>query len=306
MEFLDIKEVGTFCGRKKNLTNIIDIATIQSIYNKGNIKDIVKNYGMVIIDECQHISATTYEQTLNKITAKYVYGLSATPYKQDGKTKIIKMQCGEIRNKINLKKFNQSLNLTMKVLINNINLNNPNPNIIDYSINEIYNLICKDNIRNNTILNDIKIEYEKGKNILVLTERLEHLEYLQNSILNITENLIIYRGNMKLKDIKKYDEINNTKENKIVLATSKCIGEGYDDPSLEVLFLTMPISAPHSVLQYAGRLHRKHNIKSEIKIYDYVDESFLITRNMLNRRKKSYKKMGYEIIENNLEQLTII
>ena len=115
---------------------------------------------------------------------------------------------------------------------------------------------------------------------------------------------------MKSKDIKKYEEINkiinNTKENKIILATSKCIGEGYDDSSLEVLFLTMPISANHRVLQYAGRLHRKNNIKSEIKIYDYVDENFQITRNMLNKRKKSYKKMGYEIIENNLEQLTII
>ena len=310
MEFLDIKEVGTFCGRKKNLTNIIDIATIQSIYNKGNIKDIVKNYGMVIIDECQHTSASTYEQTLNKVNARYVYGLSATPYKEDGKTKIIKMQCGEIRNKINLRKFNQSLNLTMKVLIKNINLNNPNPNIIDYSLNEIYNIICKDNIRNNTILNDIKIEYEKGKNILVLTERIEHLEYLQNSLLNITKNLIVYRGNMNSKEIKKYEEIiktiNNTKENKIVLATSKCIGEGYDDSSLEILFLTMPISANHRVLQYAGRLHRRNDIKSEIKIYDYVDENFLITRNMLRKRKKSYKKMGYEIMENNLEQLTII
>ena len=309
-EFLDIKEVGNLGGGKKNLTNIIDVATIQSIYNKGNIRDIVKNYGMVIIDECQHTSATTYEQTLNTINAKYVYGLSATPYKEDGTTKIIKMQCGDIRNKINLKEFNSNLNLTMKVYIKNVNLNNPQPNITDYSFNEIYNLICKDTIRNNIIINDIKTEYEKGKNILVLTERIEHLEYLQNKLLNITNNLIIYRGQMKSKEIKKYEEINNqinnTKQNKIILATSKCIGEGYDDPSLEILFLTMPISASNRVVQYAGRLHRSNNIKTEIKIYDYVDENFQKTRNMLNKRKKSYKKMGYEIIENNLEQLTII
>ena len=306
-EFLNIKEVGNLGGGKKNLTNIIDVATIQSIYNKGNIRDIVKNYGMVIIDECQHTSATTCEQTLNNINAKYVYGLSATPYKEDGKTKIIKMQCGEIRNKINLKEFNYSLNLTMKVYIKNINLNNPKPNITDYSFNEISNLICKDTIRNNIIINDIKKEFEQGKNILVLTERIEHLEYLQNKLQNITNNLIIHHGQMKAKDIKKYEEINNKiKENKIILATSKCIGEGYDDPSLEILFLTMPISASNRVLQYAGRLHRKNNIKTEIKIYDYVDENFLKTRNMLNKRKKTYKKMGYEIIENNLEQLTIV
>ncbi len=304
-EFLKINEVGQVGDGKNTLTNIIDVASIKTIYNEGKFNDVVKNYGMIIIDECHHSSAYTYEAALNKVNAKYVYGVSATPEKENGHTPIIKMQCGDIRYKVNMKEYNKKLNLGMKVYSRNVHLNYVNKNVNDYKINEIYDLITKDDIRNEQVIKDVESEFKKGKNILVLTERLEHLEYLCEKLSNITNNIIVYRGGLGKKVLKKYDELNTNikenNENKIIVATSSCIGEGFDDSSLEVLFLTMPISSINRIVQYTGRLHRKNKNKKEIIVYDYVDDNFSMIRNMFLRRKKAYEKVGYEIVENNCQ-----
>lgn len=307
--FLNINDVGQIGGGKNKVTNRVDIASIKTIYNNGKFNDIVKNYGMIIIDECHHSSAYTYESALNTVNAKYVYGVSATPEKENGHTPIINMQCGNIRYKVDLKEFNKNLNLSMKVYPKKLHLNFVDKNIIDYSLNEIYSFISKDVIRNSIVIKDIEKEFNEGKNILVLTERIEHLEYLNERLSKLTKNIFIYRGGLGKKVLKKYDELNSNlthnKENKIIIATSSCIGEGFDDSSLEVLFLTMPISGINRIIQYTGRLHRTNQNKKEIIVYDYIDDNFLQTRNMFLKRKKTYEKMGYEIIDKTTMQLTI-
>ena len=304
-EFLDIEKVGQIGDNKNTLTNKIDVASIKTIYNDGKFNDIVKNYGMIIIDECHHSSAYTYEAALNMMNAKYVYGVSATVEKENGHTPIIKMQCGDIRYKVDMKEYNKKLNLSMKVYSKSVHLNFVNKNIIDYKINEIYDLISKDVIRNEIVIKDVQKEFENGKNVLVLTERIDHLKYLYEKLSKITNNIIIYRGGLGKKILKKYDELNlnikENNENKIIIATSSCIGEGFDDSTLEVLFLTMPISGVNRIIQYTGRLHRKNKNKKEIIVYDYVDDNFSMIRNMFLKRKKAYEKVGYEIIENNYQ-----
>ena len=300
-QFLDIEEVGQIGGGKNKVTNKIDVASIKSIWNNGKFNEVVKNYGMVIIDECHHLAAFTYESAVNTINSKYVYGVTATPDRENGHTPIIKMQCGDIRYEVDVKKFNKNLEIPMKVYVKNNYLTNVDKNISDYSFNEINNLIVKDKIRNERIINDIKQEYKNGKNILVLTERIEHLEYFYKQLLELTENIFIYKGGLGKKVLKKYDELNqNIKEkktNKIIVATGSYIGEGFDDSSLDVLFLTMPISGITKVTQYTGRLHRKNKDKSEIIVYDYVDNNFRQTRNMFEKRLKTYEKLGYTIIK---------
>lgn len=298
-EFLDIDEIGQIGGGKNKVTNKIDVASIKTIWNNGKFNDIVKNYGMVIIDECHHLAAFTYESAVNTVNAKYVYGVTATPDRENGHTPIIKMQCGEIRYKVDFRKFNKNLNLPMKVYVKNNHLNFVNKNITDYTINEIYNLIVKDIIRCENIIKDIKKEFNDNKNIIVLTERIEHIKYFETKLSKITNNIFIYQGGLGKKVLKKYDElkenINNNNENKIIIATGSYIGEGFDDSSLDVLFLTMPISGITKVIQYTGRLHRKNKDKKEIIVYDYVDDNFKQTRSMFEKRKKTYEKLGYEI-----------
>ena len=302
-EFLDVKEVGEISSKKKNITNVIDVVSIKSLWNNGNVLDIAKNYGMIIIDECHHTAAYTFEQAINTGNAKYVYGISATPERENGHTPIIKMQCGDIRYKVDSLTFNKKLNIPMKVIAKKSRLNFTNQNIDNYELNEINDLIAKDIIRSENIIKDIKKEYDNGKNILVLTERLELMNYIYDKLSKYTNNIFKYYGGIGKKIIKSYMELNNqineNKDNKIIVATGSYIGEGFDDSKLDVLFLTMPISGQTRVTQYAGRLHRQDSNKKEILIYDYIDDNFSKTRNMFLKRKKTYEKLGYEIVEEN-------
>ena len=302
-EFLDVKEVGEISSKKKNITNVIDVVSIKSLWNNGNVLDIAKNYGMIIIDECHHTAAYTFEQAINTGNAKYVYGISATPERENGHTPIIKMQCGDIRDKVDSLKFNKKLNIPMKVIAKKSHLNFTNQNIDNYELNEINDLIAKDIIRSENIIKDIKKEYDNGKNILVLTERLELMNYIYDKLSKYTNNIFKYYGGIGKKVLKSYMELNNqineNEDNKIIVATGSYIGEGFDDSKLDVLFLTMPISGQTRVTQYAGRLHRQDSNKKEILIYDYIDDNFSKTRNMFLKRKKTYEKLGYEIVEEN-------
>ena len=302
-EFLDVKEVGEISSKKKNITNVIDVVSIKSLWNNGNVLDIAKNYGMIIIDECHHTAAYTFEQAINTGNAKYVYGISATPERENGHTPIIKMQCGDIRYKVDSLTFNKKLNIPMKVIAKKSRLNFTNQNIDNYELNEINDLIAKDIIRSENIIKDIKKEYDNGKNILVLTERLELMNYIYDKLSKYTNNIFKYYGGIGKKVLKSYMELNNqineNEDNKIIVATGSYIGEGFDDSKLDVLFLTMPISGQTRVTQYAGRLHRQDSNKKEILIYDYIDDNFSKTRNMFLKRKKTYEKLGYEIVEEN-------
>ena len=302
-EFLDVKEVGEISSKKKNITNVIDVVSIKSLWNNGNVLDIAKNYGMIIIDECHHTAAYTFEQAINTGNAKYVYGISATPERENGHTPIIKMQCGDIRYKVDSLTFNKKLNIPMKVIAKKSRLNFTNQNIDNYELNEINDLIAKDIIRSENIIKDIKKEYDNGKNILVLTERLELMNYIYEKLSKYTNNIFKYYGGIGKKVLKSYMELNNqinkNEDNKIIVATGSYIGEGFDDSKLDVLFLTMPISGQTRVTQYAGRLHRQDSNKKEILIYDYIDDNFSKTRNMFLKRKKTYEKLGYEIVEEN-------
>lgn len=300
-EFLDIDEVGEFGGGKNNVTNRVDVASIKSLWNNGKFSDIVKNYGMIIIDECHHLAAFTYESAVNTVNAKYVYGVTATPKRENGHTPIIKMQCGDIRYEVDFRQFNRNLNLPMKVYVKKSHLSFVNTNITDYTMNEINTLIVKDIIRCEKIIKDIQYEFMNGKNLLVLTERIEHMEYFKDKLSKLTNNIFVYHGGLGKKVLKAYDELKNSveerHENKIIIATGSYIGEGFDDSSLDVLFLTMPISGITRVIQYTGRLHRKNENKKEIVVYDYVDDNFKQTRNMFEKRRKTYEKLGYEIVE---------
>ena len=309
-KFLNIETIGEISSKKKNITNIIDVASIKSLWNNGDVLDITKNYGMIIIDECHHTAAYTFEQAINTGNAKYVYGISATPERENGHTPIIKMQCGDIRYKVDSLKFNKELNIPMKVIVKKSHLNFTDQNIDNYELNEINDLIAKDVLRSENIIKDIKEEYKKGKNILVLTERLKLMDYIYDKLSKDTNNIFKYYGGIGIKALKSYEkhanQINEEGENKIIVATGSYIGEGFDDSKLDVLFLTMPISGQTRVTQYAGRLHRKDDNKKEILIYDYVDDNFSKTRNMFLKRKKTYEKLGYEIVDENEQQILIM
>ena len=301
--FLDInkKEIGQCGASKENLNGKLDVASFQSLFKKDNLEELVKNYGLVIVDECHHVAAFSFEKVLKAIRSKYVYGLTATPTRKDGWHKIIYMQCGDIRVRVSNKELKQNKEMEHTVIVKKTNYKYiPSDEQDKILISEILNDMCHNVFRNSMIIEDIKKCIAEGRIPIVLTERVEHLKILKEGLDELNIPIVIYKGNMGKKKTKEiHDIIKEADENnkpRIILATSSSIGEGFDDSRLDTLFLSMPVSWKGRIIQYVGRLHREHEDKEKVVVYDYLDNMKILEK-MYNRRLKGYKIAGYEIIE---------
>ncbi|GHI00963.1 hypothetical protein AM1BK_45050 [Neobacillus kokaensis] len=295
--FLDIapKDIGQIGGGKKKITGHLDVATIQSLISKDGIKSLITQYGQIIVDECHHISAFSFEKMLKQVRAKYVYGLTATPIRKDGLHPIIFMQCGPIRYKTDAKTQAKIRPFKHTLIPRYTNLRSHSKDIQD-----IYQAISNDEIRNQLLFDDVLHELDKGRSPIILTERIEHLINLRDKFKGFTKNIIILTGAMtkkeRLLELEHLKKIPDNEE-RLVIATGKYIGEGFDDPRLDTLFLAMPISWKGTLQQYVGRLHRIHSNKQEVKVFDYVDLHVPILKSMFEKRLKGYKSMGYVYLE---------
>ena len=294
--FLDIpiNEVGQIGGGKEKLTNIVDVAMLQSLDRGGVVDSQIRNYGQIIVDECHHISAFSFERVMMEAKAKYVTGLTATPYRRDGHQPIITMQCGPVRYKISGKNISDSA-VTHRLVIR------PSDFSCSWSdgdkIHALWPFLITAEDRNQMIFDDIMIALEEKRSPIVLTERKEHLELLKQKLEKFVKHIIVLHGGMRAKTrkemIAKLTELPDTEE-RLLLATGQYIGEGFDDPRLDTLFLAMPFSFKGKMVQYAGRLHRLYQGQSEVRIYDYVDINIPVLVKMHKKRLKAYKTLGYE------------
>ncbi len=293
---IDKKEIGLIGGGKNKPTGNIDIAMVTSLDHDEDVDDRVADYGFVIMDECHHVAAVSFEKVLSQVKAKYVLGLTATPYRRDGHQPIIHMQCGPIVHQIREK---DSLACA------------PNSKVIarhtgfaaaweeNSKIYELWPKVTADEARNALILRDIEAALAAGRFPLILTERREHLAIFEALLKDKTEHLAVLYGGMRQKRRKEvFEELKNFPDNsrKAILATGSYIGEGFDEPRLDTLFLTMPASFKGRIVQYAGRLHRRHSDKTNVIIYDYVDAGVPVLANMHRKRLKTYKMLGYTIV----------
>lgn len=291
--------IGQLGAGKNKLSGIIDVATMQSLVRGGEVKELVKDYGMVIVDECHHVSAFSLEQILKNVKSKYVYGLTATPSRKDGHQPIIFMQCGPIRYRVDPIKQSEKRPFEHYVIprLTNFKLETSITNKT-VSITDIYSELTTNEARNETIVKDVISCVKEGRNPIVLTERTAHVEVLSNSLREMIPNVIILTGAMtkkeknlemeKLKSIPKDESI-------VIVATGKFVGEGFDEPRLDTLFLAMPISWKGTLQQYAGRLHRLYDDKNEVQIYDYVDIYVGVLERMYQRRLNGYDSIGYYV-----------
>ena len=298
---VDKKEIGQCGANKENLTGNLDVASFQSLFKKENIEELVNNYGLVIVDECHHVAAFSFEKVLKSIRSRYVYGLTATPTRKDGWHKITYMQCGDIRARISNKGLKQNSGVEHTVVVRKTNYKYlPTEEKYKTKISEILNDMTYNIFRNSLIIKDIKKCIKENRMPLVLTERVKHLNILKEQLDKLDVPVVIYKGNMgkkKTEEIKSIirDADENNKP-RIILATSSSVGEGFDDSRLDTLFLTMPVSWKGRVIQYVGRLHRAHEGKEKVIVYDYLDDMKILEK-MYNRRMNGYKIAGYDIIE---------
>lgn len=289
--------IGQIGGGKSHRSACVDVAVIQSLYQKEAVKDFVAEYGQVIVDECHHISAFTFEQVMRQVKAKYVVGLTATPTRKDGHHPIIYMQCGPARFSLSARVMAETNPFEHRVIPRHTDFRMP-PDLAEVAIQDVYGALSTDTSRNEMIASDIAHALTLGRSPLLLTGRTEHLAYFATRLSSAAKHVFVLKGGMGTKQRRETAEAIAAvpeNESRLILATGSYIGEGFDDARLDTLFLAMPISWKGTLQQYAGRLHRLHDNKRVVQVYDYVDDGVLMLARMYERRLKGYNSIGYSI-----------
>ena len=288
-EFLDITPDSIGRAIDRPGSSGIDVVMIQSLARREP-SDLVR-YGHVVVDECHHVPAFTAERVLRELPARMVTGLTATPERRDGHHPIVTMQCGPVRHTI-------IATTQVETAVRRVLLAREPPFDVerlppDPGIQEVLGAVAADRDRTERIAADALVELAEGRFPLVLTERRQHLDALAELIAAGTDRVAVLHGGIGKRAKRRVDELLRSPEPRVVLATGRYIGEGFDDPRLDTLMLAMPIAWKGTMTQYAGRLHRHHDAKHEIRIIDYVDGSVPVLRRMFAKRQKAYAALGY-------------
>jgi superfamily II DNA or RNA helicase len=301
--FLDIdpNDIGVIRGGKKRPTGVVDVALIQSLVRKGEVSDLIENYGYLVVDECHHLSAVSFEAIARAAKAKYVLGLSATVTRKDGHHPIIFMQCGPIRYRVDAKKQAASRPFSQRVVLRRTAFHSARLAAgTAPSIQGLYAMIAQDEKRNAMIFEDVLSALEAGRSPVIITERKDHLQAIAERLSKFAKNVIVLKGGMTAKQrgqAKDALEAIPDEAERVIVATGRYLGEGFDDARLDTLFLIMPISWRGTLAQYAGRLHRLHAAKREVIIYDYVDQDEPMLAKMAGRRLAGYSALGHRVSE---------
>jgi superfamily II DNA or RNA helicase/very-short-patch-repair endonuclease len=302
-DFLEVpaKSIGRVGGGRHRATGALDVALIQSLVKKGVVDDRVADYGHIVVDECHHVSAHSFEQVVRQAKARYVLGLSATVARKDGHHPIIFMQCGPVRHRVNAKLQAASRPFEHYVIVQPTPFQSARPPDPDKRLEfqALYQELVKDSARTARICDDVVDAVALGRSPLVLTERNEHLDLLEEGIAGRVPHVVALRAGLGKKQRRGLAERLSSIPSdapRVLIATGKYIGEGFDDARLDTLFLTLPVSWRGTIAQYAGRLHRLFDGKREVRIYDYADLNVSMLARMFDRRCRGYEAIGYTII----------
>ncbi|MBL0125163.1 MAG: DEAD/DEAH box helicase family protein [Betaproteobacteria bacterium] len=285
--------IGTIGGGKAKATGKIDIAVMQSLSRQGEVNSLVENYGHVIVDECHHVGAVSFDAILKRAKAKYVLGLTATPFRRDGQQPIIFMQCGPIRHTA-AKPASAPHDLEVVPYSLPARIDLPT----DAGIQDVFRHLANDQARTTAISGEIEHAFNHGRKVLVLTERTDHLAAIAAALDGKIPSPFVLHGRMSRKQraalIGQLEAL-PPEAPRVLLATGKLVGEGFDHPPLDTLVLAMPVSWKGTLQQYAGRLHREHATKTDVRIIDFVDMGHPALLRMWEKRQRGYKAMGYRI-----------
>jgi len=285
--------VGTVGGGKPRATGKIDIAVMQSLSRKGEVDSLVERYGHVIVDECHHVGAVSFDAILKRTKAKFVLGLTATPIRRDGQQPIIFMQCGPIRHTAERSgDAPRDLSVSPRFRYARIDM------AADAGIQEVFRHVAEDGSRTAEIAEEVAAAVRQGRKVLVLTERTEHVNAIASALSTLVAAPFVLHGRLSKKEraavIEDLSGL-SAEAPRVLIATGKLIGEGFDHPALDTMVLAMPISWRGTLQQYAGRLHREHATKSDVRIIDFVDAGHPALMRMWEKRQRGYRAMGYRV-----------
>jgi superfamily II DNA or RNA helicase len=296
---LPLDSIGQIGGGVRKPTGVIDIAMIQSLARAGVVDDLVAGYGQLIVDECHHLSAVSFEAVARRAKAQFVLGLSATVTRKDGHHPIIFMQCGPVRFRVDARSQAAERPFGHRVVPRRTSF--VLPPVLQHErppIQQVYAALAADKARNAMIFDDVLQALEDKRSPVILTERKDHALLMAERISRFARNVIVLTGGVGAKQrraaMQRLGDVSATDE-RVLIATGRYIGEGFDDARLDTLFLAMPISWKGTLAQYVGRLHRAYDTKREVTVYDYVDEAVPVLKRMSEKRVRGYKSLGYSI-----------
>jgi superfamily II DNA or RNA helicase len=293
--FLDVvpEAIGSIGGGKAKPTGQLDIAVMQSLVRKGEVNPVVHSYGQVIVDECHHIAAASFEAILRQVKARYVLGLSATLVRRDGLQPILFMQCGPIRHTAERP---AGAPQTLELVSRTYQLEGLPT---DLPIQELMRRLAEDQRRTDRIVAEALACWGKDRKLLLLSERTDHITAISAALAEQVPNLFLLHGRQSARHRSATLaalEALPPGAPRIVLATGRLVGEGFDHPPLDTLLLAMPVSWKGTLQQYAGRLHRQQCGKTSVRIIDWLDLGHPVPQRMWERRLRGYRAMGYSLI----------
>ena len=285
--------VGTIGGGKAKPTGRIDIAVMQSLSRQGEVNPLVEDYGQVIVDECHHVGAVSFDAILKRTKAKYVLGLTATPIRRDGQQPIIFMQCGPIRHTA-ATPAGAPHDLEVVPRSSHARIDLPP----DAGIRDVFRHLANDQARTEAIATEVRDALAQRRKVLILTERTEHLAAIEAALGGLEPAPFVLHGRMSKKQradlLARLDALPPDAP-RVLLSTGKLVGEGFDHPPLDTLALAMPVSWKGTLQQYAGCLHREHASKTDVRIIDFVDTGHPALLRIWDKRQRGYRAMGYRI-----------
>ena len=289
------KEIGQIGGGKRRPNGRLDVAMIQGLVRKDKVDDIVASYGHVIVDECHHLPAVSFERVLAEVKARYLVGLTATPQRRDGHHPITSMQLGPVRFQVDPKGEAARRSFAHVLIVRDTAFQTqdaaPRP-----SIQALYKSLANDSSRNQLILSDVIGSIREGRSPILLTERKDHLEYFADHLRRIVPHTIVLKGGMSGKQrrlIASQLAAIPDGEQRVIIAIGRYIGEGFDDARLDTLFLALPIAWKGTLVQYTGRLHRRRSQKTDVRVFDYSDPQVPMLLRMFEKRLRAYNALGY-------------
>src|SRR5882757_8236102 len=292
--------IGMIGGGRRKPKGQVDVALIQSLVRKGEVDDIVGRYGHLVVDECHHLSAVSFELVARRSKARYVLGLSATVTRKDGHHPIIVMQCGPVRHRVDARSeaAKRPFDHVVRIRDTSFQLQTALDTSVP-SIQDVFREMIADEARNDLIFDDVLTALEAGRSPVVITERTAHLEIIAKRLERFAKHVVVLRGGQSEKqrrDIATRLAAISQAEERVIVATGRYLGEGFDDSRLDTLFLAMPIAWKGTLAQYAGRLHRLNDVKREVIIYDYADMRVPVLARMAAKRCVGYQAIGYKVL----------
>ena len=293
--------IGNLQGAHDTLTGIVDVAMIRSLKKKDGFHPMLKEYAQVYFDECHHAASESAIEVLQEINAKYVYGVTATPKRGDGKEKINEFLLGPIRYRFTAKDRAEEQNIDHLVYPRFTRTVKPHHLSKTPYGNDAYELIRNNDVRDEQIIRDVADCVQAGRTPVVLTKYVDHANKLSERLKKYADRLILLTGANGTKarraQVKELNEVDDS-DSLILVGTGSLLGEGFDFPRLDTLFMATPVSGENVVEQYVGRLNRDYDGKENVIVYDYVDSHIPKFDKMYAARLKAYKKIGYELCVN--------